>query len=169
MQKVIRATSRAKTQAQRKIIAEQSKNRKVDRRLLDNERQQYRHEITSSILNAKKARKEDWMLGPLAPRRDVGDQKDTYGTVSTRLITAPNKPKGQWKDWYIRKDDRVVIVGAHHKERGKIGKVKEVDREAEFCLIEGLNLVCTVPLYDLIDNHTRCKSFMFEVRSFIIL
>lgn len=81
-------------------------------------------------------------MGPLAPRRDVGTSKETYGTVSVRQMRAVAKEKGEQKEWCIREGDRVVIVAAKHREAGKIGVVKEVRAEAEECTVEGLNLVC---------------------------
>lgn len=144
MQKVIRATSRAKTQAQRKIAAEQKHNRIVNRKLRIDEQKQINGEVRSRIMAARTARREDWLMGPLAPRRDVGNSKETYGTVSPKQLRAPLKEKGQWKDWCIREGDRVVVVAPKHRDRGKIGTVKSVREMAEECTVEGLNMVCSV-------------------------
>ncbi len=144
MQKVIRATDRAKTQAKRKIVAEQAYNRHVNRQLRRNEQKLINTEVRTRIMAARTARREDWLMGPLAPRRDVGNSKDTYGTVSSRQLRAPKKEKSQRKDWCIREGDRVVIVAAKHRDRGKIGHVKSVREVAEECTISGLNMVCSV-------------------------
>ena len=141
MQKVLRATARAKTQAQRKHAAVEAHNRIVNRRLRINEQKSIDEERRTLIKAARTARREDWLMGPLAPRRDVGDAKDTYGTVSPRQLRAPVKENGTWKDWCIRKDDRVVLVAPRHPDRGKIGKVLSVREEAEECTVEGLNMV----------------------------
>ena len=81
------------------------------------------------------------MLGPLAPKRDVGNAKDTYGTLSPRRFRGVEKPKGQYKEWGIVEGDRVVIVQDGHREQGKIGTVREVRKEAEECTVQGLNQV----------------------------
>lgn len=83
-------------------------------------------------------------MGPLAPRRDVGNSKETYGTVSPKQLGGVVKEKSQRKDWCIREGDRVVIVASKHRDRGKIGKVKSVREDAEECTVEGLNMVCLV-------------------------
>lgn len=145
MQKVIRATDRAKTQAQRKRVAEQTHNRIINRKLRINEMSKINLEVRTRIIAARTARREDWLMGPLAPRRDVGNFKETYGTVSPRQLRSPPKEKGQWKDWCIREGDRVVVVGARHRERGNIGKVKNVREASEECTVSGLNMVCPVP------------------------
>ena len=93
---------------------------------------------------ARTARREDWLMGPLAPRRDVGNSKDTYGTVSVKQLRGTTKEKSQRKDWCIREGDRVVIVASKHRDAGKIGIVKAVTEEAEECTIEGLNMVCSL-------------------------
>lgn len=144
MQKVIRATERAKTQAKRKLTAQQAHNRIVNRKLRYEEQKQINTEVTSRIMAARTARREDWLMGPLAPRRDVGTSKDTYGTVSVRQIRAVAKERSERKEWCIREGDRVAIIAPKHREAGKIGVVKEVREEAEECTIEDLNLVCSV-------------------------
>lgn len=142
MQKIIRATDRAKTQAKRKLAAKQAHNRIVNRQLRINEQKQINAEVRSQIMAARTARREDWLMGPLAPRRDVGNSKDTYGTVSPKQLRAPTKEKSERKDWCIRAGDRVVIVASKHRDAGKIGTVKAVKEEAEECTIKDLNLVC---------------------------
>ena len=144
MQKAIRATNRAKAQAQRKLAAKQAHNRIVNRKLRIEEQQQINAEVRSRIMAARTARREDWLMGPLAPRRDVGNSKETYGTVSPKQLRAPAKEKGQWKEWCIREGDRVVILAPKHRDRGKIGRVKSVREVAEECVVEGLNMVSSV-------------------------
>ena len=99
--------------------------------------------MQGDIQAARAARREDWLLGPLAPRRDAGDAKETYGTVSTRRVNGVKKEAGTEKDWCIEVGDRVAIVEKGHRERGKIGKVQRVEKKAEVCYIEGLNRVST--------------------------
>lgn len=144
MQKIIRATERAKTQAQRKLSAEQAHNRAVQRKLRIMDAKMINSEVRSRIMAARTARREDWLMGPLAPRRDVGNAKDTYGTVDVRQLRAPEKAKDERKDWCIREGDRVVVIAPKHRDRGKIGKVKSVREEAEECTVEGFNMVCLV-------------------------
>lgn len=141
MQKILRAAARAKTQAQRKLARVQAQNERVNQKVRRHEEGLIGQEIQSRIRAARDARKEDWLLGPLAPRRDVGDLKHTYGTVSIRQIRGIEKSEGQWKEWCIREGDRVVVVGKKQRDRGKIGTIKSVNQKAEECMVNGLNVV----------------------------
>ena len=142
MQKVLRRTHLAKGQAVRK--AERAKKVKATNLYRYSKRQQkpVTDEIRGVIRGARKAQREDWTLGALAPKRDVGEQADHYGTVSIRRIQPPvEKGDGWWKDYCIVEGDRVVIVEPGHRDRGRIGTVKEVKMKAEHCVVEGLNEV----------------------------
>ena len=151
MQKVIRATERAKTQATRKLTAQKAHNRILNRKLRYEEQKHINAEVRSRIMAARIARREDWLMGPLAPRRDVGTSKDTYGTVSVKQMRAVAKEKSERKEWCIREGDRVAIIAPKHREAGKIGVVKEVRAEADECMIEGLNLVSFALFFVLVS------------------
>lgn len=142
MQKVLRATDRAKLQAKRKVLAQRQKAGRVDRVLLEQQNFVYQKEVTSDIYAARIARKEDWLLGPMSPRRDAGSLTDTYGTVSVRRLNGVNK-QGKIRDFFIAEGDRVVIVGKGLRDQGKIGVVKSILFKAEACTVKGLNRVCS--------------------------
>lgn len=140
MQKVIRATERAKTQARRKNLFKEGRENAKRRSWLKIKQVALLKETSNLIKAARIARREDWLLGPLAPRRDLGSSKDTYGTVSPRVAEGASK-SGQGHDYCIAVGDRVVIVG-EFLEKGRIGTVEEVKAKAETCLVKGFNLVC---------------------------
>ena len=141
MQKLLRRTALVKRQAARKAVARQGKSDSDDRKLRLNEQKNINVSVRRDTRAARLARHEDWLLGPLAPKRDVGNAKETYGTMDPRRLRAVDKPKDQRKDWGIVEGDRVVIVQDGHRERGKIGKVREVRQEAQECFVMGLNRV----------------------------
>ena len=155
MQKVLRRTALAKRQAARKDILRKSKNESDFRKLNDNERSAINSTIRDDIVAAKMARREDWLMGPLAPRRDIGDAKDTYGAINSRRLRGVEKIKGQHKDWCIEVGDRVVIVEERHRDSGKIGKVKEIRERAEECTIDGLNRVSSSINHDTIQSRAQ--------------
>ncbi len=105
-------------------------------------------EVATDIKAARLARREDWELGPLAPKRDVGLKKDTYGTVNTmrlrgRELTLEERLKlnpegGRYPT--IVAGDRVVILQG--RDKGKIGKVAALDAARQEVTVEGLNMVC---------------------------
>lgn len=148
MQKVLRRTILAERQVARRKAKELGKVTRQQeiqaRQNLDYTNQ----EIDSQILQAQKARREDYELGSLAPRRDVGDLKDKYGTINSYRMKAEElrgpalqkalEPFGG-QHLNIVAGDRVVIIDG--VDRGKIGKIREVDKGAAHCTIEGLNMV----------------------------
>jgi large subunit ribosomal protein L24 len=148
MQKVIRRTILAERQAARR----QAKRKdKLSREWAKTNREQNnynRKDVTSQLKQARLDRREDWELGPLAPRRDVGDKKESYGTVSTQRLRGPIlehkdaddalKPFGG-RYLNIVKDDRVVLLEG--RDKGKIGKITNVDTKRVECTVEGLNMV----------------------------
>ena len=142
MQKVLRRTQLAKGQARRK--AEQSEKIKASNLYRYAKRQQkpLNAETRGAVRAARRVQQEDWTLGALAPKRDAGADAEKYGTVSVRRIQPPvEKGDGWWKDYCIAEGDRVVIVEPGHRDRGKIGTVKELKMKAEHCVVQGLNEV----------------------------
>ncbi|MCJ1368133.1 hypothetical protein MMC16_007274 [Acarospora aff. strigata] len=152
MQKVLRRTALAERQAARAAKVRKSK-RASEQRILDRQDSVLRRR--SAITNLKQARiarREDWQLGPLAPRRDVGAQKDTYGTADTRTLRGKEVPKQErMRFWPIMVGDRVVVMEG--REKGKIGMVKGTDKEREELTVEGLNKVdFAIPKHMLINE-----------------
>lgn len=120
----------------------------------------------------KKARREDWLLGPLAPKRDVGTKQGFYGMANGLIAQPPvfpprirHGPKGDGWDPSIGKPggpkgwegvgnegnivagDRVCVVKGKSSLIGKIGDVKEVDSASKVLKITGLNTVSILCLF----------------------
>lgn len=142
MQKILKRTAQVEKQAARRNRIRSKNNASDTKRILIYQQKMANLAHKETRNSARQAMKEDWHLGPLAPRRDVGDKADTYGTVHFRMLQAVEKPLGRRKDWGIRKGDRVCIVGSKERDRGKIGVVGEVTEKAESCKVRGINLVC---------------------------
>lgn len=130
-----------------------------NQRHIQNQREkelQERAEIMRTrIHEARIARREDWILGPLAPRRDTED--NGYGTMSTRELhgmkgglgrgvltergrggvsTAGKKGKRNgkgkgvgmsWKESLIYRGDRVAVVSRTGPESREWGKIGVVE------------------------------------------
>lgn len=149
MQKVIRRTLLAERQAARRT--EKRKAIKL-REWAKTNREQTNYalrDVKNDLVKARQARREDWELGPLAPKRDVGDYKEKYGTISTNRLTGPELERKDidkaletvgGKHLHIVTGDRVVILEG--RDKGRIGKVKETSRERAEVTVEGLNMVC---------------------------
>ncbi|KKY28623.1 putative kow motif domain protein [Phaeomoniella chlamydospora] len=92
------------------------------------------------IRNERRARREDWILGPLAPKRDVGENRGAYGTRPMHHGQMPEVIKSQ-RVKYINfaVGDRVCVLRG--RDTGKIGKVEKVEEESQTLRVQGVNRV----------------------------
>jgi large subunit ribosomal protein L24 len=150
MQRVIRRTILAERQASRRLAKRKDKLTREWAKTNREQNNYNRKDETSLLKQVRKDRREDWELGPLAPRRDVGDKKDTYGTVSSQRLQGPileHKDVDEALEPFggrylnIVKGDRVVLLEG--RDKGKIGKITNVNTKRVECTVEGLNMVCT--------------------------
>ena len=140
MQKVLRRTALAKAQAVRKATRRAEKNESIRISIQRQQNATVLKQVSQDIRNARKARREDWDLGPLAPKRDVGEGRETYGTMDQRRIRGLPKPREErTRFWNIVPGDRVVLLEG--RDKGKIGEVKRLDGKTEEVVVEGLNMV----------------------------
>jgi large subunit ribosomal protein L24 len=149
MQKVIRRTILAEKQAARRLAKRKDIKRREHQKSAREQNTFVRKDVTQEIKLRRAERREDWELGPLAPSRDVGNKKDTFGTVSTQRMRGPyltpTERRERLKDVGGRyltlvKGDRVVLLEG--RDKGKIGEISSTDRLRGECTVEGLNMVC---------------------------
>lgn len=140
MQKVLRRSALAERQAARRTQNYKSRIRSVKRKEAELETRAQQKILHGNLKAARLARREDWLLGPLAPKRDVGHQKGTFGTIDARALRGGAIPEEKrTKRWPIREGDRVVLLEG--RDKGKIGTVKTCDKEREEAIVDGLNKV----------------------------
>lgn len=140
MQKVFRRTALASNQAKRKARKLAEKDRTERLNSIFREQTRYQRILLDDAAEERKARREDWLRGPLAPRRDVSDRYGVYGTVSTERLRFPRIPiEKRPKYQNIIPGDRVCVIKGKHE--GKIGKVTAVESETQSVTIQGLNVV----------------------------
>lgn len=142
MQKVLQRTAMAKKQAQRKVDLFSKKVAKAELKEFRKEVFAMKKYQNGYKKEARIARREDWELGPLAPRRDVGDKAESYGSVTVNTIMFPDMPPSllkQQKKHHMKIGDRVVILKG--LDKGKIGIIREFKEDANAAFIEGLRLV----------------------------
>jgi len=143
MQRIIRRAALAKQRAHRKNREALSKRKYDEVHAYVREIAQVRKAQTDHLKNARKNQREDWKLGPLAPRRDVGDNKEAYGTVEASIIQNPIVPRHRRMPRpCIYEGDRVVILEG--PDEGKIGLVRNVDKMEETVTVLEKNLVCVI-------------------------
>jgi large subunit ribosomal protein L24 len=152
MQKVIRRTILAEKQAVRRL-RKRKEIQKRERQKTNREQNAFvRNEVMQDLKLRRFERREDWELGPLAPRRDVGNKKDTFGAVSTQRLRGPvltvAEREEKLKDvggnrLNLVKGDRVVLLEG--RDKGKIGTITATDKLRAECTVRGLNMVGTTP------------------------
>jgi hypothetical protein len=128
-------------------LAKQEKQDYEDKALLRRRGIIYTRTLRQMEKDAMKASREDWELGPLAPKRDVGDLKDKYGSVAPDAISPPElspadidmEKKRIGSNRYFIHDRVVVLTG---RDQGKIGEVTNVDMENLTVTVRGLGAVC---------------------------
>ncbi|KAI9054195.1 hypothetical protein LZ554_001366 [Drepanopeziza brunnea f. sp. 'monogermtubi'] len=155
MQKVFKHTIMAEKQAARRLAKKKDKFKRDAWRTNREQNQVHRKDEINTLKAARFTRREDYELGPLAPRRDVGDKKDSYGTVDMQRMqgrTLYGKEKWDILNFWggkrlnLAKQDRVVLLEG--RDKGKIGKVTEIDMIRAECTVEGLNMMdISVPSY----------------------
>ncbi|KKZ66100.1 hypothetical protein EMCG_08165 [[Emmonsia] crescens] len=140
MQKVIRRAALALNQAKRKARIQAERERRDEIRKYFQERQRYQRTILDQINAERKSRREDWLKGPLAPKRDTADLEGVYGTVPPLRTNPPALPReDRAKFVNFAPGDRVVIIKG--RDRGKIGNVYHVDAKAGTVTVNGINSV----------------------------
>lgn len=172
MQKVLRINLLARNQALRNARRKNLKKVKEEWTEHDQRRVAIDRAERGIVKDERRHRREDWIAGPLAPKRDVGKQQELFGTVSGMLAQGATFPErvrrgprgngwdpvgaegleGEHKEWEgvgndgnIVEGDRVCVVQGKEELIGKIGRVKSVFAEQRLVSIEGLNMV-RIPL-----------------------
>ncbi|KAK5149367.1 hypothetical protein LTS14_010975, partial [Recurvomyces mirabilis] len=93
----------------------------------------------ANIKNARLNRAEDWALGSLAPRRDVGEKAKNYGAMTIYDINATDLNKKDQPKWIpYSEGDRVVVMTGRFK--GKIGEVTETSEKQGTVRVKGVNV-----------------------------
>lgn len=139
MQKVIQRSAAAKRQADRRLQELIKHNEKGEGWKRRQEAQRLRKFNHSLIKDAREARREDWARGALAPRRDVGDLAETYGSVSIFNMNLPERQERNKPEWHsIVEGDRVVVIKG--RDRGRIGKVENLDEDRCSVRVQGINM-----------------------------
>lgn len=150
MIRVFRRTVLAERQHARRNARRKDKNLRDNRKTNREEFNASRRDEIRVLKEARLNRREDYELGPIAPRRDVGDSVDTYGTIDAQRQQGPKivnkkdrakllEPWGGIKRLNIVKGDRVVLLQG--KDKGRIGVVGDVSKERAEVQVKGLNLI----------------------------
>jgi large subunit ribosomal protein L24 len=149
MQRVIQRAERAARVAARKKAKQAEHIRRGAEWSDEQTAKVNRQKVSQWIRDAKVNRRVDWETGPLAPRRDVGEDAGKYGSVHMFEFHPPKVREKLRPKWtHISEGDRVVVTAGRHK--GKIAAVTSLDVERAGVTVKGVNVVdVQVPEYVL--------------------
>lgn len=140
MEKVLRRAKYAEKQATKRASKRAAYLENTEAWQRTQSSQRIRRNLNNNIVAARRNRAEDWKLGPLAPRRDIGEKAANYGSMSIYDFNLPELgEKEKVKYAPLVEGDRVVIVKG--REKGKIGAVTDVSDERNGVRVTGLNVV----------------------------
>ncbi|KAI9693410.1 MAG: hypothetical protein M1820_009286 [Bogoriella megaspora] len=141
MQKVLGRSQQAAKQAARRARA------RTDKTVYELKKQRRRQSVdwnrkqSELFKSARKRLKEDWELGPLAPKRDVGEMEEKWCTIHAALLHQPpsgKKTGAAMERMNIRAGDRVVMLAG--RDRGKIGTVNSISTGNASLTVKDLNM-----------------------------
>lgn len=139
MEKVLRRAKYAERQATKKLQKRKTYLENTEAWQRKQNTQRMKRVFTQNIVDARKNRREDWQLGALAPRRDVGEKANTYGSLSIYDFHLPELAAEEKLKFYpISEGDRVVVIKG--REKGKIGEVSDVLRDRNGVRVNDINV-----------------------------
>lgn len=140
MQQIFKRAAVARTQAKRKAKRVTAMDRRNQLKSNIQERIALRRSELDEAIEERKNRREDWMRGPLAPRRDVGTRNGVYGTVASNRLRLPKvEPSKRMKHTPFAAGDRVCVLQG--RDKGKIGRIMNLDVESQSVVVDGVNVV----------------------------
>jgi large subunit ribosomal protein L24 len=140
MQRLIRRTALAKKQSENKT----GKALKQKQYLEEKQARRQQGALDRLRLDAKRNerlnRREDWIRGPLAPRRDSGLDAHHYGAIAPTAVQAPTVPAHKRRKYInFAPGDSVCIMKG--PDKGKISMITAVNAETETATVQDFNMV----------------------------
>jgi large subunit ribosomal protein L24 len=155
MYKVLARSASARKQAARKLVKVEKEKAAKELREALRDRTTFEASRRKVLKDAKQMAEEDWKLGLLAPRRDVGRVANTFGSLDQMDSTPPpalpqyrrwqaamGKREASGKGWFGNQfyvNDRVVVIEG--REKGKIGVISEVNKRNQTVKLKDMNMV----------------------------
>ncbi|KAI1430674.1 KOW domain-containing protein [Xylaria sp. CBS 124048] len=148
MQKILsRVATAERVVAKRQKTKDMKYRRKEKNDMLTQSRFQVRGAL-DEVREAKQAIRDDWTMGPLAPRKDVGEWDSARGAIGDSRYSSPGfislaarNARCQWAGgaYYLNLavGDRVVLLDG--PDKGRISKISSINQETAEVTIKDLN------------------------------
>ncbi|KAG8673558.1 hypothetical protein FPOAC2_07004 [Fusarium poae] len=129
-------------------------------------------EVRQNLQDARRARQEDWELGPIAPKRDLGfngygmftegvrTDWSNYGLYSPRpeILRKRCAWAGGVKQLNLAVSDRVVIMDG--PDKGKIDRIKSINLQAGLVTLESHNRAISAGMF---GNDSRSQPMPLSI------
>lgn len=150
MQKILRRVATAERVATKRQKAKGLILYKVDKKEQSARDRRHVAVAQKEIADAKQTIRDDWAMGSLAPRTDIGSFQDAYGAIGESRYSSPGgfslamrNARCRWAGgaYYLNlaEGDRVVLLDG--PDKGRIGPVADINHEAAEVKVKGLNKV----------------------------
>lgn len=148
MQKLLRINSNNIKRKIRRLRADALEQREDRKEEWKQQSIRIAKEAHQNVKAERKARREDWIAGPLAPDRNTGLTQGIMGAMSpemTRPITKPLSVRKKTErphygnKYNIILGDRVCVIRG--RDQGKIGEISDIDLKNGRCTVQGVNEV----------------------------
>ncbi|KAI1117514.1 hypothetical protein F5Y14DRAFT_351335 [Nemania sp. NC0429] len=148
MQKILRRVATAERVTAKRQKAQNLKVYKADKKETSERAQKHVAAALKEVQDAKQAIRDDWAMGPLAPRTDVGSFHDAYGAIGQVRYSSPGgfslamrNARCRWAGgaYYLNLavGDRVVLLDG--PDKGRIGPVTDIDHDTAEVTVKDLN------------------------------
>ncbi|TRX97520.1 hypothetical protein FHL15_001798 [Xylaria flabelliformis] len=148
MQKIARRVATAERVAVKRRKAKTNRFALHERKEIFAEDKEQGRQAADEVKVAKQAIRNDWAMGALSPRQDVGKFHEAPGAITqvrfpgnTILSLAKRNARCQWaggaRYLNLAVDDRVVLLDG--PDKGRIGKISEINQNTANVTVKGLN------------------------------
>ncbi|KAI0552743.1 hypothetical protein F4679DRAFT_49093 [Xylaria curta] len=162
MQKIARRVATAERVAAKRQKAKTTRFRRHEKKEAFQHNTSQTKVAADDVKTAKQAIRDDWAMGTLSPRLDVGGFHDAHGSISqarypgaVSMSLAKRNARCQWAGgaYYLNLavGDRVVLLDG--PDKGRIGKISDISHRTAEVTVKDLNKSnILIPPY-LRDDH----------------
>ncbi|KAI0909108.1 hypothetical protein F4823DRAFT_454324 [Ustulina deusta] len=148
MQKILRRVATAERVAVKRQTRKDLKFHKKEKKETSTQKTAHARQAVGEVERAKQTIRDDWAMGPLSPRTDVGDFHNAHGSISEVRFSSPGKislamrnARCKWAGgaYYLNlaEGDRVVLLDG--PDKGRIGQVIEINHDTAEVTVQDLN------------------------------
>ncbi|KAI1825684.1 hypothetical protein F4861DRAFT_161293 [Xylaria intraflava] len=149
MQKILRRVATAERVVAKRQKIKNLKYRRATQKTETQQSIQHVSQALEEVERAKQAIRDDWAMGPLSPRKDVGEWEGAHGAIGdtrfsnpvTRISLAARNARCQWAGgaYYLNLavGDRVVLLDG--PDKGRIGTISDLIHDRAEVVVKDLN------------------------------